>query len=93
MVQRRTKVLAGKPTHNHDEFHLECLSTQDIRDDKLPSAEKIVCCGWRGRPSPSHSAADSQSFLFSVKTFRRFVPAAGRKKFFSPGPEPALGGP
>jgi len=44
------------------------------------------------RPSPSHSTSISQSSLFCVKTFRRFVSAARHKKFFSPVPEPALCG-
>ena len=45
------------------------------------------------RPSPSHSATESQSFRFSVNIFGRSAPAGGPKHFFSPGPEPALGGP
>ena len=45
------------------------------------------------RPSPSHSATESQSFRFSVQIFRRSALAGGPDTFFSPGPEPAVGGP
>ena len=37
------------------------------------------------RPSPSHSTSISQSSLFCVKTFRRFVSAARHKKILFTG--------
>jgi hypothetical protein len=37
------------------------------------------------RPNTSHSTSNSQSFLFSVKTFRQFVSAARRKKILFTG--------
>jgi len=44
-------------------------------------------------PSHSHTVNKSQSFPFGVKIFRRSVLAWGPDKLFSPGPEPAVGGP
>jgi hypothetical protein len=37
------------------------------------------------RPNTRHSTSNSQSFLFSVKTFRQFVSAARRKKILFTG--------
>jgi hypothetical protein len=45
------------------------------------------------RPNSCHTATDSQSFLFSVKIFSRTFFASKFQKYFSPGSEPALGGP
>jgi hypothetical protein len=47
----------------------------------------------RFRPSPSHSATDSQSYWFNVKIFSWSTLAWGPEKLFSLGPEPTLGGP
>ena len=43
--------------------------------------------------APNHSATESQSLRFSIKTFSRSALVWGSKKFFSPQPEPVLGGP
>jgi hypothetical protein len=45
------------------------------------------------RLRPSHSATDSQAFRLSVKIFSRFALAGEPENNFSPGSEPALGGP
>jgi hypothetical protein len=49
------------------------------------------------RPSPSHSAVESQSLRFSVKIFSRSTLAGGgggtQEKKFLLNPEPAFGGP
>ena len=41
----------------------------------------------------SHSATESQSFKFSVTILSRSALAGETENIFSPGPEPAIGGP
>ena len=43
------------------------------------------------RPSPSHSATDSQSSLFGVKIFSRSALVGRGEKMFPPGLQPAPG--
>jgi hypothetical protein len=45
------------------------------------------------RLCPSHSATESQSFKFSVTILSRSALAGEAENIFSPGPEPAIGGP
>ena len=45
------------------------------------------------RPSPSHSAIESQSCRFSVKIFSRSALAGGAQNIFLPESEPTVGSP
>jgi hypothetical protein len=44
------------------------------------------------RPTPSHSATDSQYIRFCIQIFSWYALARGPEKKFPPGNEPALGG-